>query len=172
MGTDHAVYDKALYGEAVCLWHEISASKERVEKAQAFINQILHSKPSGTLAPYVLKNLSRIEELRDYDGDQANLEKAQAYYRDVLDGKFNGTIVDEVAFYYAGTWVQKLERPDSVEVGVSFLLEYLDKNPNNPYATALSLESVPKITLLLWNYVIEPSPRRTTKLIIYDDFYN
>jgi tetratricopeptide (TPR) repeat protein len=135
-------WQKALLGEATCIWHLLPIQRENADKAAQLFNELVRVSPRGPFAARALMNLGRILELPDDREDPVDLPGARAFYQKVFDGWANDPIAGEAALRIAGTYIQTYEET-AVRKGVELLRTWVEAHPADGLAS------------IMWQYLAE-----------------
>jgi tetratricopeptide (TPR) repeat protein len=135
-------WQKAMLGEATCIWHQLPIARENADQAARLFDELVKAAPRGPFAARALMNLGRILEIPDDRDDPVDLPGARAYYQKVADGWPNDAIAGEATLRIAGTYIQTFDKP-AVEKGVVILRHWVETHPDDPLAS------------IMWQYLAE-----------------
>jgi tetratricopeptide (TPR) repeat protein len=135
-------WQKALLGEATCIWHLLPIQRENAEKAAQLFAELVKAAPRGPFAARAMMNLGRILELPDDRDDPVDLPGARSFYQKVADGWPNDPIAGEATLRIAGTYIQTFDKP-AVQKGVELLRHWVETHPSDALAS------------VMWQYLAE-----------------
>ncbi|MBB6428556.1 tetratricopeptide repeat protein [Algisphaera agarilytica] len=118
-GSD--VWLQATFGRALSAQHRSPATRDLIEEAIEGYQSIADQAPQTPFAARSVLNLGRIDEIRDYLGDEIDLEGAREHYRRVFETWPDLDAADQAALFYAGTYFQDFKNLDGVKLGLEFL---------------------------------------------------
>ncbi|HEY3593323.1 MAG TPA: tetratricopeptide repeat protein [Polyangiaceae bacterium] len=137
-----ADWDKALFGEATCAWHQLPIQRANADEAARLFTELLHVSPRGAFAPRSMMNLGRILELPEDRDDPVDLPGARAWYQKVVDLWPNDPIAGEATLRIAGTYIQTFETK-AIATGIERLRGWVEARPGDPLAS------------IMWQYLAE-----------------
>ena len=132
-----ADWQKAIFGQAVCLQQIAPATPDRLAAATKLYKVLIEKYPTGPCAPQSMMALGRIDELVDYLGDAPKRSAARQWYEMVRQTSGDASdLASEATFRIAATYIQEMDG-DSVKKGISILTEWLKGHPKNALASAM-----------------------------------
>lgn len=135
-------WQKALLGEATCIWHLLPIRRENAEKAAQLFDELVKTAPRGPFAARAMMNLGRILELPEDRDDPVDLPGARAWYEKVANGWPNDPVAGEATLRIAGTYIQTFDKP-AVQKGVELLRHWVEAHPADPLSS------------IMWQYLAE-----------------
>ncbi|MEM9419367.1 MAG: hypothetical protein AAGA25_10010 [Planctomycetota bacterium] len=109
------------FGLALAAQHRSPATRALIDEAIENYQSIADQSPDSPFAARSVLNLGRIDEIRDYLGDEIDLEGAREHYRQVFENWPDQDIADQAALFYATTYFQDFKDLDGVNTGLEFL---------------------------------------------------
>lgn len=126
------------YSMAHAQWHRTPASAQTVSDARSLFESILTKQPDSDIVPRARMSLGRLHELSDHAGDEIDLAAAESQYDQVMADYPDQPIIHEAAFRKAGVIFKRWqEDPQAPIRSCEYLVQWLQKYPDNPFASGM-----------------------------------
>lgn len=130
----------ALYGRAICLWHDSPPSERQIAEAVGLLETIIkEASDAGQVARSHLA-LGRIYEVQDYAKDEPDFGEARRHYQAALERAGESELADEAMLRLAGSHVADGFEEASIRLGSEILRDWVEnKRPQSEYASIMWL---------------------------------
>jgi len=125
------------FGYATSAWHRTPPGPDSVKLAQEVFGRIVRQSPGSDYALASELSLARILMLRDFPGDVQDPHGAMLLLKPIMEQDRNPVFRHEAALRHAEALQMQVERPDAAERTSAFLEDWLQRHPDNPYASVM-----------------------------------
>lgn len=145
-------WQRAVFGQANCAAHLQPATPARIAEARRLFMELTADGVERGLQARAWMSVARIDELRDYRGDEIDLASARSIYAKLRDGFADLPIAGEAVLRLAATHIQTYEEAE-VRKGIAQLEEWLAQRAEQARASGRSMLEAEPLAPAMWMYL-------------------